>query len=205
MKDKQEAVRGRKETGTRKKILEAALSMFSKRGFLGSATKDIAAEAGVAEVTLFRYFPSKEILFGEVIKTYSFLPRLKGLLSEIDGLPYEDALLAIARRFLDTCAERKDMIKIMHSEVQHYPAQTRQIHHAVIEQMFTALAGWFEGLQEKGVLRRFDPGAGARAFLGMFFQFFTAQELKLRKRLTPEENTRAIEEYVRIFARGTII
>ena len=56
---------------TRETILAAALRRFSQRGFLGATTRRIAGEAGVAEVTLFRHFGSKEKLFGEVIRVYS--------------------------------------------------------------------------------------------------------------------------------------
>jgi len=63
---------------TRETILAAALRLFSQRGFLGATTRRIAGEAGVAEVTLFRHFGSKEKLFGEVIRVYSFLPTRKG-------------------------------------------------------------------------------------------------------------------------------
>ena len=48
---------------TRDKILEAALFLFSKKGYLGATTKEIAKEAGIAELTLFRHFASKEKLF----------------------------------------------------------------------------------------------------------------------------------------------
>jgi AcrR family transcriptional regulator len=59
-------------------ILDAALRLFSQKGFLGATTRQIAREAGVAEVTLFRRFGSKEELFAEVIRGYSFLPAMKG-------------------------------------------------------------------------------------------------------------------------------
>ena len=87
---------------TRSKILETALRLFSQRGYLGATTKEIAKEAGIAEVTLFRHFSSKERLFEEVLNTYSFLPALKGLLPEIVKIPYEDALIVIAKKFLET-------------------------------------------------------------------------------------------------------
>ena len=65
---------------TRDRILDAALKLFSQKGFLGATTRGIARDAGVAEVTLFRHFGSKEKLFEEVIRGYSFLPAMKGIL-----------------------------------------------------------------------------------------------------------------------------
>lgn len=189
---------------TRQRLVDAGLKLFSERGYLGAVTKDIAKEAGIAEVTLFRHFPSKESLLEEVIKTYSFLPTLKGLLREIDALPYKDALTKIAERFLSTLSERKELIKIMHSEIPKYPYKTRQIYHSLIDETLRTLASYFSEQERKGILRKFEPRYGARAFLGMFFSLFTSQELMLRRKLGKEESKEIIRELVEIFARGTL-
>src|SRR3954470_22751341 len=45
---------------TRRRILEAAQRLFARDGFDGTATRDLAREAGIAAGTLFNYFPTKE-------------------------------------------------------------------------------------------------------------------------------------------------
>jgi AcrR family transcriptional regulator len=52
---------------TRTAILNAAVQVFSQHGFRGSTTRRIADAAEVNEVTLFRYFGSKEALLQEAI------------------------------------------------------------------------------------------------------------------------------------------
>ncbi|NLX93538.1 MAG: TetR/AcrR family transcriptional regulator [Clostridiales bacterium] len=47
----------------RKQILNAAMAVFTEKGFIGSTTLEIAKAAGVSEVTLFRYFSSKQEMF----------------------------------------------------------------------------------------------------------------------------------------------
>jgi AcrR family transcriptional regulator len=47
---------------TKKAILEAALGLFSKKGFYNTTTKEISVKAGIAEGTLFNYFRTKEDL-----------------------------------------------------------------------------------------------------------------------------------------------
>ncbi len=189
---------------TRDRIIEVALKLFSKKGYLGATTKEIAKEAGIAEVTIFRHFPSKEMLFEKVIGTYSFLPELKGLLPEIAKVPYEDALTVIAKKFLETLTMRKDLIRIMHSEMQRYPEKIHRIYHAFMDELFKTLASYFDRLQQRGILRRFDSEFGARAFLGMFFSYFMAQEFKMRKKYRDEGTERTIKEYVNLFIKGTI-
>jgi AcrR family transcriptional regulator len=52
---------------TRTAILNAAVHVFSQHGFRGSTTRRIADAAEVNEVTIFRYFGSKEALLQEAI------------------------------------------------------------------------------------------------------------------------------------------
>lgn len=189
---------------TREKILETALKLFSEKGYLGATTKKIAKEAGLAEVTLFRHFASKEKLFEEVINKGSFLPALKGLMPEIRDMPYEDALIRIAGRFLEILHLRKDLIKIMQSEFRRYPEKIHEIYHAFIDEIFRTLASYFNAMQKKGILTKFNTEAAARAFLGMFFSYFNAQELMMRSKYRDMDIEATIKEYVKIFARGTL-
>ena len=48
---------------TRQKILETALKVFSEQGFYGTNTKKIAAAAGVATGSVYRYFKDKKTIF----------------------------------------------------------------------------------------------------------------------------------------------
>ena len=51
-----------------RQLLDAALTVFSRKGFKGATTKEIAAEAGVAEAVIFQHFPSKETLYNAVLE-----------------------------------------------------------------------------------------------------------------------------------------
>jgi len=56
---------------TEKKILLAATKLFSESGYSGVSTRKIAEQAGVNEITLFRYFKSKSNLLQSVIKYFA--------------------------------------------------------------------------------------------------------------------------------------
>lgn len=188
---------------TKDKILETGLKLFSKKGYLGATTKEIARAAGIAEVTLFRHFPSKEKLFEEVINTHSFLPVLRGLLPEIAGLPYEEGLRVISKRFLESLTERKDLVRIMHSEIHRYTEKIHRIYHSIIDEILKTLASYFAEMQKKGFLRTFDTELGARAFLGMFFSYFDAENFLLLKKYRRTDTDAIIREFVVIFIKGT--
>jgi len=52
---------------THEKIINAARELFSTKGYAATTTKDIAASAGISEVTLFRHFESKRNLFHDAL------------------------------------------------------------------------------------------------------------------------------------------
>ena len=47
---------------TREKIIYSAVKLFVDQGIAGTTTREIASHAGVAEGSIYRYFPSKEEL-----------------------------------------------------------------------------------------------------------------------------------------------
>ena len=51
----------------RRQLVETALDIFSRKGFGGTTTKEIAAAAGVTEAIIFRHFPTKQDLYNAVL------------------------------------------------------------------------------------------------------------------------------------------
>ncbi|HLY46567.1 MAG TPA: helix-turn-helix domain-containing protein, partial [Stellaceae bacterium] len=52
----------------RKAIVRAAVPLFARRGFAGTTTRELAEAAGISEALLFRHFPSKELLYREILR-----------------------------------------------------------------------------------------------------------------------------------------
>lgn len=52
----------------REQILESARRLFIRNGYTRTTTLQVAREAGISEMTLFRHFPSKESIFKEAVK-----------------------------------------------------------------------------------------------------------------------------------------
>ncbi|GBE33924.1 HTH-type transcriptional repressor KstR2 [bacterium BMS3Bbin06] len=196
----------RKKTGradTRTRLLDATLMLISEKGYLGATTREIASRAGVTEITLFRHFGSKEKLFEEVLRTYTFLPKLKELLPELEEKNYEDALTIVGLKLYETLGERKSMVKIMLSEMNVYPEKVRNVYKKFIDELIGILAGYLRRLQKMGEIRKFNPRIGARSFLGVIFSYFQAEEI-IRSRTVPQrEVKRFVREFVGIFVSGT--
>ena len=54
----------------RRKILEAAIVVFSDQGYHGTKMADIAVAAGMGKGTLYEYFPNKESLPKEIVNLF---------------------------------------------------------------------------------------------------------------------------------------
>src|SRR3954470_5924639 len=52
-----------------KQIIDSALIVFGERGLSNARLEDIAKRAGVSKGTIYLYFPNKEELFREVIRS----------------------------------------------------------------------------------------------------------------------------------------
>ncbi|GAB2907899.1 TetR/AcrR family transcriptional regulator [Nonomuraea fastidiosa] len=98
-------LRERKKEQTRQRIAETALRLFAEHGYDAVTVNEIAEAAGVAKVTLFAYFPSKESLVLDQIKDdYAAVVR-----NRPEGMPPLGALRehfrGIARRGVEAPVE----------------------------------------------------------------------------------------------------
>ena len=192
-------------SNTRERLLGATMKLVSEKGYLGATTREIAREAGVSELTLFRHFGSKEKLFERMLGQYTFLPRLKELLPQLDELPYDEALRTVATRFLLTLKERKSFIKIMFSEINFYPDKIRKIYNDTIDETRATLANYFLSLRKQGRFRNISPDAVARTFMSMLVAYFRSEEIMRGRDITKRGKLdHDVREIVDIFVHGTM-
>jgi AcrR family transcriptional regulator len=76
----------RKKEQTRKKIVEAAMSLFEELGYDATSMEQIAEEADIAKGTLYNYFPVKEAIVNEFMKR-SFEGRHDERIARLQQLP----------------------------------------------------------------------------------------------------------------------
>src|SRR5215212_5730616 len=92
-------LRERKKQATRETIADAAMKLFSRRGFDAVTVAEVADEAGVSEKTVFNYFPTKEDLFFDEIDE-----REDALLASLrERKPGESMLAALSRTAASNC------------------------------------------------------------------------------------------------------
>src|SRR5947207_14504730 len=52
----------------RKAIVRTAVPLFARKGFAGTTTRELAQAAGISEALLFLHFPSKQLLYREILQ-----------------------------------------------------------------------------------------------------------------------------------------
>lgn len=97
-------------------IIEAAIKVFIEKGFLQATTQEIAKEAQVAEVTLFRKFSTKQNLF-EFVITRALEDRFQSKLQKLAEVENTELFfISILTDRLSMISKNEMLVKLLISE-----------------------------------------------------------------------------------------
>src|SRR2546423_13104412 len=82
----------------RQAIVDAAVPLFARKGFGGTTTRELAEAAGISEALLFRHFPSKQLLYREILQQVGC--QGDPALEQLASLPASAATLVCMVRFM---------------------------------------------------------------------------------------------------------
>lgn len=105
---------------TEEKIENAAISLFAEKGYKGTSTRRIAKEAGVSELTIYRYYKTKEELFRQALVNRTPDEWLKDI-EPNPSTPIEQQLTLLFERLYESLTDRQDLIRIFYREGAEYP------------------------------------------------------------------------------------
>lgn len=179
---------------TKEKILDAALELFSERGYDGTGVDLIAESAGIKGPSLYRHFSSKEDILSALIEKLDlYYDECFGTESSPGKIPESmDELLLVAEKKLEyamTDPNIRKIRKFMSMEQFHNPhmAQLATIHFTQgVQVVFRQL---FQGMMENGSMRKDDPDMVALQFASpvtLILQTYDRQpekETEIRERI----------------------
>ena len=113
--DKRETPMRMRKEDRRAQILDAAMTVFVKKGFTASTTLEIAGAANVSEVTLFRHFASKREIFLAGVEPI-MLSTLEGTISLSAELGPEEKLAYILFERISLISRNSQVVKLILSE-----------------------------------------------------------------------------------------
>jgi AcrR family transcriptional regulator len=161
--------RRRRKEARPSEIIEAALALFSERGFGATRLEDVARRAGVAKGTVFVYFSTKEDLFRAVAQSVlaSHLDRLQAAAScfdkpmtEVVPLLLGQAAAAIGQGQLPA------MMRLLIAESRQFPDLAGVWHDEVVAKVLGLLTAMIEQAQARGEIRSGKAQLFAFSILG---------------------------------------
>lgn len=149
----------RSRNSTEDRIIEAAVQLFSRQGFEGSSTNQIARLAGVSEVTVFRHFPRKRELFWAA--TESRLRRLR-ISKELRCRLEKDenprtALPGVVSLMVETVQHQPEIVRLLYLslfELEHGAERVLRKH---LVPLFQPVCEYLSRCVSKGMIRDLEP------------------------------------------------
>ncbi|QZY54696.1 TetR/AcrR family transcriptional regulator [Crassaminicella profunda] len=193
---------------TEKKILEAAISIFSKKGFSAATTNEIAKEAGVAEGTIFKYYPrKKDLLHTAMIKAIHLfvesmaVDSLKAVIKEKKEASIEELLKAVIMDRIKFFEKHCSLIKVIFYELQFHEDLRELFLKKLLENIPEIVSQIFKERKQKGEIKDVNSVIVMRSFMGMVLSMI------LQRQFIPQVNQmdhmeEEIELIVDIFLNG---
>jgi len=182
-------------------ILRAAIKVFAGFGYFNSKVSDIAAEAGVADGTVYLYFKSKEDILHSIFDRAmaEFIAEGKREIADLTGP--RDRLRRIAELHLEKLGADRDLAVVFQVELRGSIKFMQEFSAAGFAEYLDIICGTIEDGQRAGVFNRdIKPVVAAKILYGSLDEIVTNWVLSQRSYpLAPMAN-----EVLKIFFRGVL-
>jgi TetR/AcrR family transcriptional regulator of autoinduction and epiphytic fitness len=141
----------------RQRVLDAALDQVGRAGLATLSMDDLAATAGVSRATLYRLFPGKSALFGELIRAFSPWEPVADVIDAMPDRRPEEVMPAVAQAIADAMHGRVGLLLRMVSElIQGDPDTAEGLRHSMARGL-PELIGYLNNQTHAGRLRQMHP------------------------------------------------
>ncbi len=181
-------------------LIAAAASLFARKGFNGTTTREIAKSAGVSEALVFKHFPTKRALYGAILEERVTVTDLLVTIEQ-SATQRDDrqvfTLIAGYRIRPDVDSTLLRLLLFSALEGHELSDMFFGRHHKVL---YEYLAGYIKRRIAEGAFRGVDPLLAARAFIGMVVHHRLLHEIFGVSMHRSHEDT--VSTYVDLFLRG---
>jgi AcrR family transcriptional regulator len=169
---------------TRRRILDAAETVFGEMGYYQASVSEITRRAGVAQGTFYIYFPSKREIFVELVQDIGSRLRAATRVAMAEAPDRLEAERRGLAAFFEFAATHRRIYSIV-QEAERVAPEIAQAYYQDISR------GYIRGLQtamEAGTIRTLSPEALAYALMGI------GHFMALRWIIWPQEREHAQKE-----------
>ena len=165
----------RRSEDKRRRILQAAVKVFARKGYFAARVSDIARKAGVADGTIYLYFEGKEdilvSLFDQVMSEH--VERARAEMQAVEGAPAR--LRVLAEHHLRVLGADRDLAVVFQVELRQSTKFMERFTASWLRRYFDLLASVIEQGQREGSLRSDLPRKlVAKAFFGTLDELVTS-------------------------------
>ncbi|HEV7904752.1 MAG TPA: TetR/AcrR family transcriptional regulator [Pyrinomonadaceae bacterium] len=191
----------------RRQILQVAMSLFSRRGFRGTTTREIAQAAGVSEAMVFRHFANKEELYSAIIDRKACADNFQQPCDIVpDALARKDdraVFYGIALAMMRHHEHDTEFLRLLTQSALEGHELADMFWDRNVRRMYDFLGSYIRERQRDGAMRDIDPTIVVRCFLGMVIHHSLNNILwDTRRQLLDIPNERAAEEFTELLLRG---
>ena len=186
-----------------RRVLEAAMKVFSETGYSGATMDAVAIEAGLSKPTLYQYFESKEALFS------AMMLEERDHMLEVFQHPSGKDMVADLHHFAWDYADtvmRPDMLslaRLIIGEVQRFPEIGRAYQQSGPDRLLVGIMDYLEGRRAVGRLTFDDAELAAQDFWGLILSAPRNQALYMPDAVPGRaEIARYIHNGLRVFLRA---
>jgi TetR/AcrR family transcriptional regulator len=192
-----------KAAARRQQIVQAAVEFFSRRGFRGTTTREIAEAVGISEAALFKYFATKEDLYSAIIETKCQTDEVMAR-AAVPAACHDDAgvFRAIGLHFLQELQRDPSLMRLLLFSALEGHELSEIFFRSRVRRLHEFLGDYIRAGVAAGRFRPLDPVLAARAFLGMVFHNLQIHELFGVKRDPSQGVSEVVETFVVLFLRG---
>jgi AcrR family transcriptional regulator len=177
MKDTDDAIQMLHIAARSNQILDAATKVFAEKGFHRATIKDIARVAGIADGTMYSYFPSKtDVLLGILHRLNESTEREQDFALE-GNQDVRSFFTVYLRQRMSLLWPNAEVFQAVLPEML-VNAQLRKLYYEqVLMPTFKVAENYFKAQGQQGKIRQIDVPLTVRAIAGMLLGLLTTQLL----------------------------
>ncbi|OXS56977.1 TetR family transcriptional regulator [Cohnella sp. CIP 111063] len=181
------------------KLMHAAIDLMAEKGYKGVSTKEIAAAAGVSEMTLFRNFGSKINLLDKAVDRYHYSVEMTQVFNEKVIGDLRTDLLMISQMYHEMMERNRKLFLIVLSDNELAEIREKAQKHP--RKLLELLTNYFIDMQQKNKMISTDAQMQAITFMWMNYGAFVSQ-LFVRSEITPISKQDFIRSSTDLFVRA---
>ena len=189
----------------RSQLIDVAIDVFSRKGFGGTTTKEIATAAGVTEAVIFRHFATKQDLYKAILDSRCSPSDAETWLTQsgqlMDANDDEGFFRALISHIIQCNRDDPRFERLMvHAALEGHELAIMH-HNQFAMPMGTQLCSYILRRQQEGAIRSVNPMGVIFALAGIA-QFYSTQKYLYQCADIPISDEAVVDAFVEILMKG---